>query len=116
MEEGVDGNSVDRDDSLARAWQRLFANPFYRNGRRVYLRPLRGFQTAVYDQMVEHFKEMYDQPHLVDTVMNGGANPMESEPDAPDASMDNIDFVKRIDIGPDHVRLLYHRQEMIIQF
>lgn len=100
-------------DDLCRAYAQLWSDPLP-NGQIV--RPLRGFPSAVYFSWAKHFKRMADDAgagaddHLVQP--NGLIqDPTVSELDSSDLSMENCHIVNRFDIGPDHVRLLYHRQE-----
>lgn len=93
------------EEDLGRAYARLWSNTLP-TGQ--FVRPLRGFPSAVYDSWAKHFKRMADD-HLVHP--NGNiSSPMTSEADSLDLSMENCQIVNRFDIGPDHVRLLFHRQ------
>lgn len=101
------------DDDLSRAYARLWSTTLP-NGQIV--RPLRGFPTAVYFSWVKQFKRMAagadsgGGDYLVQP--NGSTlDPTVSEPDLTGLPMDNCQIINRFDIGPDHVRLLYRRQE-----
>ena len=74
-----------------------------------FVRPFRGFLSAAYVSWANHFKRMAE-----DRMIHSNGNvsdPMVSEPDSMELSMDNCQIVNRFDIAPDHVRVLFHRQE-----
>ena len=103
------------DDDLTRAYARLWSSTLP-NGQIV--RPLRGFPSAVYFSWAKRFKRMASgadaggSDHLVHS--NGStSDPTVSEIDTTGLPLDDCQIINRFDIGPDHVRLLYNRQEKL---
>ena len=100
------------DDEIDAFYDRLFQT--FPNGR--YLRPLRGFPSAAYFRRVELYQRMSREGEGSPLLDHSAPEPMESIPDNLEDSMEDCRIVRRINVGAGHVRLLFHRQAMIILY